>query len=125
MQVFVNTDPHTPQRQGQADHLEAQVVAALDRFGAQVTRVDAHLSDANSHAKAGPDTIHCTLQAKVAGCAPVVVKEHADNPHLAIQGAVRKLERAVASALARHEPRRHESPSAGPQGDDAVGDLPR
>jgi ribosome-associated translation inhibitor RaiA len=124
MQVFVNTDAHSPQRHGQAEHLEAQVRATLDRFGVQVTRVDAHLSDADGHAKAGPDTIHCTLEAKVAGCGPVVVKEHADNPHLAIQGAVRKLERAVATALDKHAPRRRETPPVAAQGDDAVGDLP-
>ncbi len=107
MQVLLNTDPHTDGRHQMAEYLEAVVKEALDRFGEQVTRVEAHLSDANSHVKAGPDDMHCTLEARLVGLEPVVVKDHAGSTHQAIQGAVSKLKRAVATALAKHDPRRN------------------
>lgn len=123
MQVLLNTDPHVDGRHQMAEHLESVVKVALGRFGEQVTRVEAHLADTNSHVKTHPDEIQCTLEARLVGLEPVVVKDHAASAHQAIQGAATKLKRAVASALARHEPRRtaglgHEPPAdAPPDGD--------
>ncbi|MBC7703638.1 MAG: hypothetical protein H7274_06805 [Rhodoferax sp.] len=107
MQVLLNTDPHTDGRHKMAEHLETVVKDALDHFGGQITRVEAHLSDANSHAKANPDEIHCTLEARLVGLAPVVVKDYAATAHQAIHGAVGKLKRAVATVLAKHESHRN------------------
>ena len=107
MQVLLNTDPHTDGRHQMAEHLEAVVKEALGRFGEQITRVDAHLSDANSHAKSSPDEIQCTLEARLVGLEPVVVKEHAGTAHQAIHGAAGKLKRAVTTALAKRDPRRN------------------
>ena len=107
MQVILNTDPHTDGRHEMALHLEATVKDALGRFGEHITRVEAHLADANSHVKANPDEIHCTLEARLVGMDPVVVKDHAGTAHQAIQGAIGKLKRAVATALAKHDSRRN------------------
>lgn len=107
MQVILNTDPHTDGRHEMALHLEATVKDALGRFGEHITRVEAHLADANSHVKANPDEIHCTLEARLVGIDPVVVKDHAGTAHQAIQGAISKLKRAVATALAKHDSRRN------------------
>ena len=106
MQVLLNTDHHVDGRQEMADHLSTVVKEALHRFGDHITRVEAHLSDANSQAKATPDEIHCTLEARVAGQEPVVVKDHAATAHQAINGAVGKLKRAVTTAFEKHDPRR-------------------
>lgn len=106
MQVLLNTDHHVDGRQEMADHLTSVVKEALHRFGDHITRVEAHLSDANSHAKTTPDEIHCTLEARVAGQEPVVVKDHAATAHQAINGAVGKLKRAVTTAFEKHEPKR-------------------
>ncbi|WP_421956148.1 HPF/RaiA family ribosome-associated protein [Polaromonas sp.] len=105
MQVFLNTDPHTDGRHEMADHLTSVVKDALARFGEHVTRVEAHIADENSHAKANPDEIQCTLEARLAGREPVVVKDRAANAHQAIQGAVGKLKRAIATVLEKHDPR--------------------
>lgn len=102
MQVLLNTDPNTDGRHEMAAHVEAVVKEALGRFGESVTRVEAHLADANSHAKGGPDAIACTLEARLTGLPPVVVKDHAATAHQAIQGAVAKLKRACDTALAKH-----------------------
>jgi ribosome-associated translation inhibitor RaiA len=107
MQVLLHTDPHTDGRIEMATHLETQVKEALARFGDHVTRVEAHLSDANSQNKAGPDDIHCTLEARVVGMEPLVVKEHAATAHQAINGAVIKLKRSITTALEKHDPRKN------------------
>jgi ribosome-associated translation inhibitor RaiA len=120
MQVLLNTDPHTDGRHEMAEHLEAVVKDALGRFGEQITRVEAHLSDANSHAKASPDAIHCTLEARLVGLEPVVVKDHAGTAHQAINGAAAKLKRAVDTVLSKHDPRRHAGTPDLPDADAAV-----
>ncbi|WP_290868059.1 HPF/RaiA family ribosome-associated protein [Aquabacterium sp.] len=107
MQVLLNTDTHVDGRQGMAAHLEDVVKEALHRFGDHVTRVEAHVSDAVSHAKPNPDDIVCTLEARLTGLPPVVVKDHAGTAHQAIHGAVLKLKRAVATAIEKQEDRRH------------------
>jgi ribosome-associated translation inhibitor RaiA len=108
MQVLLNTDPNVDGRQQMSEHLELVVKDALGRFGEQITRVEAHLSDANSLAKPSPDDIHCTLEARLRGRDPIVVKDHAGTAHQAINGAVGKLKRALATALDKHVPRRGE-----------------
>lgn len=109
MQVLLNTDPHVDGSHLMAAHLETVVKHALGRFDSQITRVQAHLADANSHVKANPDEIHCTLEARLVGLSPVVVKDHAGNAHQAIQNAVGKLERAIDTAVAKYTPRRSAS----------------
>lgn len=106
MQVLLNTDTHVEGRQGMAQFLESEVKEALHRFGEHVTRVEAHVGDAVSHAKAHPDDIHCTLEARLIGLEPVIVKDHAASAHQAIQGALGKLKRAVGTAVEKHAPRR-------------------
>ena len=108
MQVLLNTDHHTDGRHEMAEHLSTVVKEALGRFGEQITRVEAHLADENGHVKTSPDEIQCTLEARLVGREPVVVKDRADNAHQAISGAVGKLKRAVATVLEKHDPR-HES----------------
>lgn len=109
MQVFLHSDPNTDGRHRMQEHLEVVVKHALDRFAERITRVEAHLSDANSHAKSGVDDIHCTLEARVVGLEPIVVKDHAGNAHQAIDGAARKLKRAVTNEMDKHDPSQHRS----------------
>ena len=117
MQVLLNTDPHTDGRHEMAEHLEAVVLDALGRFGEHITRVEAHLSDANSPNKSTPDEIQCTLEARLSGQDAVVVKHRAATAHQAIQAAVGKLQRAVTTALAKRDPRHNPAPSVDPDGD--------
>jgi ribosome-associated translation inhibitor RaiA len=111
MQTFLHSDSNTDGGHLMADHLQKVVHDAMARFAERVTRVEAHLSDANSHAKSGDGDIHCTLEARLVGLDAIVVKDQANNAHQAIEGAVRKLQRAVATELAKHEPRGHRSRS--------------
>lgn len=106
MQVLLHTDPHVDGRQQMADHLDQVISAALGRFGERISRVEGYLTDADGEAKGGVGTIHCTLEAHLTSLGQVVVKEHADNAHQAIEGAARKLKRAVGAEIGKHDPRR-------------------
>ena len=105
MQVLLQADPNTDGRHKMQEHLETVVKDALGRFGERITRVEGHLSDAHSALKHSPDDIHCTLEAHLVSIGPIVVKDHAGNAHQAIDGAVRKLKRAVTSEIEKHDPR--------------------
>jgi hypothetical protein len=111
MQILLHSDPNTDGSQLMAEHVKMVIKGAMGRFGERITSVEAHLSDVNGQAKSGGDDIHCTLEARLAGLDPVIVKDHAGNAHQAIGGAVRKLKRAVGASLARHDPRGHQSRS--------------
>jgi hypothetical protein len=106
MQVLLNSDTQIKDHRAMTSYLETVLVESLGRFGGRVLRVDAHLSDDNSAAKTDVDDIHCTLEAQVTGLAPVIAKDKAATSHQAIQGAVGKLERAIAHAIGKHEPGR-------------------
>ena len=121
MQVLLQADPNTDGRHKMHEHLEAVVNDALGRFRERITRVDAHLSDAHSAMKVGPDDVHCTLEAHLVGVGPIVVKDHAGNAHQAIDGAARKLKRAVASEIEKHDPRSHRARSGAPIADPDAG----
>lgn len=102
-----------------AEHLKTVVNDAMGRFGERVTRVEAHLSDVNSQAKSSADDIHCTLEARLLGLDAIVVKDHASNAHQAIEGAVRKLKRAVTAVVEKHDPHRHRADSHASEDDPA------
>lgn len=105
MQVLLNTDHHIEGRDALARHVEQTVRESLDRFGEHVTRVEAHLADVNAH-KQGDDDIHCTMEARLAGFDPVVVKGSGPDVHQAISRTVGKLQRAVSAFLEKHDRKR-------------------
>ena len=111
MQILLHSDPNTDGSHRMAAHLQEVVQDALERFGTRVTRVEAHLSDANGKSKAGGGDLQCTLEARLVGLDAVVVKDHADTAHQAIDGAVRKLKRAVASEFDKVEDQGHRAQS--------------
>ena len=112
MQVLLHSDPNTDGSHLMAEHLSTVVNEALARFGERVARVEAHLSDVNGPAKSSDDDIHCTLEARLVGMDAVVVKHHAGNAHQAIEGALKKLKRAVGTEIEKHHPRGHRAPHA-------------
>ena len=118
MQILLHSDPHIEGGHLMAEHLTTVVNDAMQRFGERVTRVEAHLSDVNSQARSSDDDIHCTLEARLIGLDAIVVKDHAGNAHQAIEGAVRKLKRAVGAEIAKHDPRGRRARTELPPGPD-------
>jgi ribosome-associated translation inhibitor RaiA len=117
MQVLLNSETQIKNHLAMTAHLHRVVGVVLGHYGERITRIDGHLSDANSAAKSDTDDIHLTLEASLPGLAPVVVKDRASTAHQAIQGAVDKLDRAVAHVLGKRDSRRERSDHEGPSPD--------
>ncbi|TKB94126.1 MAG: HPF/RaiA family ribosome-associated protein [Nitrospira sp.] len=100
MQIQVNTDNHIHRREEIVALVETSVEGAVGRFRDRITRVEAHLSDTNSHKTKGDD-IRCVLEARLAGHQPIAVTHQASTVELALSGAADKLERSVESTLDR------------------------
>ena len=121
MQVLLHADMKDTGALPLAEHLQGRVHHALGRFGERITVVEAHLCDVNRRPRSGYEIIHCTLAARLGSLEGVVVTERAYHAERAIDGAVRKLKRAVGTALARHDPRHpHAHPARQGGGDPAV-----
>lgn len=105
MQVRVNTDHHLKASDELAARIGADVVAALDRFGGRVTRVEVHLNDENS-SKAGATDKRCMIEARLPGHPPLAVSARGEDYDLAVRAAADKLARALDSTLGRLEDRR-------------------
>lgn len=110
MDINVNTDNSFKTRhQGLDQYVRTEVQNAVGRFGEHIRRVDVHLSKENQQKRADGGN-HCMMEARVTGCEPVVVHDHAVELHQAIANAGNKLQRALDSALGRlnakkmHEP---------------------
>jgi hypothetical protein len=111
MQVILQVDKNVEGGHMMAAHVQTVVTEALGRFGERVLRVEAHVSDTDGRARLGVDSIQCLLEARLVDLAPVVVTQNGPNAHQAIEGAVRKLKRAVGAAIGKHDPRRHQARS--------------
>ena len=119
MQVLLHADRCThcthPLPDQLSDVVTDAVTDALCRFGHRVTRVEAHLSDGDDRARTSAWDVHCTLRASVVGGDVVIVRDRARSAHRAVQGALRKLKRAVGAAVAQQDPRRPSDPLAAPR----------
>lgn len=100
MQIQVNTDNHITGREDVVRLVQSCVESAVGRFADRITRVEAHLSDANSH-KSGGDHKRCLLEARLAGLQPLAVSHQATTIELAVTEAAGKLQRSVESTLGR------------------------
>ncbi|HMS83955.1 MAG TPA: HPF/RaiA family ribosome-associated protein [Nitrospira sp.] len=100
MQIQVNTDNNIQGRETIVSLVETSVEGAVGRFRDRITRVEAHLSDTNSHKTKGDD-IRCVLEARLAGHQPIAVSHQAPTVDLAVSEAAGKLERSIESTLGR------------------------
>ena len=96
MQIQINSENNIKISQEHIDRFKEIVSAALDRYSDQITRVEAHLSDENSHKK-GPDDKRCLLE----GLQPVAASNIASTLELAVSGAAGKLKQSLASIKGR------------------------
>ncbi|WP_119154826.1 HPF/RaiA family ribosome-associated protein [Caldimonas tepidiphila] len=100
MQIQLNTDNNIVGRDELAGRVEASVGDALGRFSDQITRVEVHLGDVNSH-KGGGDDIRCMIEARLAGHDPVAVTHQAADIELALNGAIGKVRRALDTVVGK------------------------
>ncbi|VWX62150.1 Ribosomal subunit Interface protein [Burkholderiales bacterium 8X] len=105
MQVQVNTSNGIDNKETLERWANEEVTQHLQRFSADMTRIEVHLSDEN-HAANGAGDKRCTMEARLAHHQPVTVTHHAANMDLAFRGATDKLKRALDSALGRQNDHR-------------------
>jgi ribosome-associated translation inhibitor RaiA len=101
MHVQINTDTNIKGDNALVQRVEAIVSGTLDRFSEQITRVQVHLSDENSHRKPGTDDKRCLLEARLAGHQPIAVSHQAATLEQAVDGAAEKLKRVLDGTLGR------------------------
>jgi ribosome-associated translation inhibitor RaiA len=98
MQVQVNTDKNIEGGERLTLFVKTALDARLRRFGAQITRVEAHLSDESSQKSHGNDK-KCVLEARPVGKPAAAVSHVAATLDQAIHGAAEKLERLLDGTL--------------------------
>jgi ribosome-associated translation inhibitor RaiA len=107
MQIQVHTDHNTDGREKVVDYVRWLLEDALSHFSSHITRIDVHLGDENG-AKGGSDDKRCMMEARLHSRHPIAVTQHAATMDEAIDGAARKLKRALAHEVERlHEHRGH------------------
>jgi ribosome-associated translation inhibitor RaiA len=112
MHVQVSTDNHVEGHDELIREVQATVEQSLGRFGEQLTRVEVHLKDANSH-KGGADDKHCTVEARPAGMQPIAVTHAAATLEQAVEGAVKKLRTTLDRTLGKLSDRKGNTPIGG------------
>jgi ribosome-associated translation inhibitor RaiA len=100
VKVQINTDRNIEGLEEMSQQVEGALEAAVGRFTDQITRVEVHLSDLNSH-KFGADDKRCLLEARLAGRQPTAVSHRAATVQEAIEGAADKLKSNLESTLGR------------------------
>lgn len=101
MIIQLNTDVSIKGTEALAEQVSAVVRGALEHLSQHITRVEVHLSDADSGAKSGPSDMRCLLEARPAGHQPVAVSHQAPTLAEAVDGAADKLKRSLESLLGR------------------------
>ncbi|MBI4166570.1 MAG: HPF/RaiA family ribosome-associated protein [Acidobacteria bacterium] len=104
MQIQVNSDSSIGVDSDLSRLVESTVNHALKRFEGRITRVEVHLSDANSD-KFGTQDKRCLMEARPAGRDPVAVDDQAHTLEEAVRGAAQKLKRLLDSLFGREEAR--------------------
>lgn len=100
MQVQVHTDDKVQGGESLNTWVETEIKDKLARFSEHITRIEAHLSDA-SGTRVGAADKHCTLEARLAGHAPLAVNHEAAKVADAMHGALDKLARKLDHTLGR------------------------
>jgi ribosome-associated translation inhibitor RaiA len=100
MHIQVNTDNNITGREELVAQVESVVESTLGRFSKQITRVEVHLGDSNSH-KGGDNDKRCMMEARLEGHQPTAVTHLAGDLMMAVDGAADKLKAALDHMLGR------------------------
>jgi hypothetical protein len=100
MHIEISTDGNIEGR----ERLASQIKGTVEEFSDRITRVEVHVSDANSH-KSGQDDKHCMIEARLEGHQPTAVNHRAATLEKAVDGAVGKMKKSIESTLGREDHR--------------------
>jgi len=94
MIIQINTDRNTTGSEKLTAYFNSTISEALTRYSENISRLEVHLSDENSH-KEGLDDKRCMLEARVEGMKPIAVTNQAGSTEQALSGALDKLEASL------------------------------
>ena len=101
MKIQINTDKNIPGNEALTHSVETILEQVLARFSDQITRIEVHLSDENSAAKAGMVDKRCLLEVRLAGRQPASVSEQAQTVEQAVRGAAQKMLSSLESEMGK------------------------
>lgn len=101
MQILIETDTHIDGNEAFSRWASSEIQANLARFGDRITRVQAFFSDENAGKKDTGDSIQCTLEVRLEGRQPMVLKHNGANLKQAVAGASEKMGRLLDSTLGK------------------------
>ncbi len=103
MKVQLNTDHNIEGDERMAAWVEDLINQHLLRFERDLTRIEVHLSDANS-GKGGAEDKHCALEARISHGEPVGVTHADETVDKAVRGALAKMRSRLDHVLGqKHE----------------------
>ncbi len=102
MTIQINSDNNITGNEEVSSFVESTVAETLKRFNNQITRVEVHLTDENSH-KSGANDKRCMLEARLEGMHPIAVTAHGDTIQEALKGALGKLKSSLDTSLGKLE----------------------
>ena len=79
---------------------EHTIAESLKRFDKQISRIEVHLNDENSH-KSGNNDKRCMLEARLEGMQPIAVTSHANTNEEALKDALDKLKSLLDTTLGK------------------------
>ena len=100
MTIQFNTDNNITGSEELQAPLNAAIEKSLGRFSSQITRLEVHLNDENSHKKGQKDK-RCMLEARLEGMQPIAVTNNADTNEQAVKGAIDKLIASLETIIGR------------------------
>src|SRR5688572_22087122 len=89
MLVQIHTNGQSKGRENLVEQVESEVREALSNFTHQITRLEVHIDDENSH-KGGENDKRCTIEARIENRTPTAVTNHAGTIDEAVTGAAGK-----------------------------------
>lgn len=100
MKIQFNTDKTINGHERHEDFFTTQIADELKIYEAEITRIEAHISDENGK-KEGIKDIRCLLEARLEGKQPIAVSNQAATIEQAVSGAIEKLKAALKTILGR------------------------
>jgi ribosomal subunit interface protein len=100
MTIQINSDNNIAGTEGLSEYIQTTVTENLKRFDEQITRVEVHLNDENSH-KNGIDDKRCMIEARLEGMQPIAVTAFGNSIHDSVKSALDKLKSSLESSLGR------------------------
>ena len=98
--ILVTTDSSIQGHEELIQWVEAETRRMLGHFASQIMSIEVHFTDENG-VKSGSDDKRCLMEARCSGRPPVAVSDESPTIKGSFHGAVKKLQRLLASSFGK------------------------